>query len=120
MKGSGLQCDYEFVLTQYGGGPKVPQAWLKVSSDPLGRKTAKEVAEADAREMSKQGLKAVAEKMPWSGMDVYVINSSMNRIKVPGDLYYVKTSKGIKTVHLKAMNKVPGCVESVVRHVAQR
>jgi hypothetical protein len=122
VEGNSLQCIYNYALTQYGGGPKIPQAWLKVSSDPMNRQSPREVAEADAKEMTKQlikqGMSSAVEKMPWTGIDAWEINSSMKGIKMPGDLFYVKTTKGVKTVHLKVMGKAPDCVEAVVRYVA--
>ena len=71
------------------------------------------------KQLIKQGMSAAADKMPWTGIDAYAINSSMKGINVPGDLFYVKTTKGVKTVHLKVMGKAPDCVEAVVRYVDQ-
>ncbi|SRR5712691_12595880 len=63
VEGNSLQCIYNYALTQYGVA-KLPQAWLKVSSDPMNRPSPKEVAEADAKEMTKQLIK---QGRPWSG-----------------------------------------------------
>jgi len=120
--GNRLFCAYGF--GHMPAMPSLPQARMRVGSNAgttladVQKQTDPKAAATRVAQGMSADFKATVTKMPWKNVEAYRVDMTLAGMQKAGEAVYVKSSKGVVSVLLKAGNAIPACLEKVAEFVA--